>query len=72
MQLMSGEEVEADERFFLIRTSAFTPSRDGWTADERVAMQDHAWWTLADLEERTIQVWPEDIADMVRSVLQTG
>ncbi len=72
MRLMSGEEVVADERFFLIRTSAFTPSRDGWTANERVAMRDHAWWSLAELDERTAQVWPEDIADMVRDVIQTG
>ena len=64
-----GVRIEADERFFLIRTAAPEVSRAGWTPLERQAMAEHRWWTRAELEACVEQVWPEDLVD---TLVETG
>src|SRR5271156_5095647 len=46
LQLPDGEQVMADERFFLIKPGDASLSRDGWTAQEAKVMADHRWWSL--------------------------
>lgn len=64
-QMPDGEMVRADERFFLIRTSALSISEDRWTDLEREVMSAHHWWSSTELLSTTDQVWPDDIADIL-------
>ena len=65
LQLPDGEWVWADERFFLIRTEGFVPSREGWTDLEHETMVDHRWWTMDELRRCTEQVWPVNLPGML-------
>lgn len=67
LRLPSGEEVMADERFFLIRHDGVALSRDGWTEVEVRVMADHRWWSRDDLARTTDTVFPENILAMLSS-----
>ncbi|MFG1267089.1 NUDIX domain-containing protein [Xanthobacter sp. DSM 14520] len=60
-----GIAVEADERYFLIRVSTLEVSSALWTAEEQAVVTEHAWWSQADLNRASEQVWPEDMAGML-------
>jgi len=51
-----GEPVTADERYFRIRVPACDIATHGHTELEREIMQDHRWFTRAELA-----AWPEPI-----------
>lgn len=67
LQLVDGERVQADERYFLVRTGEPAVCRDGWTALEIEVMAEHRWWTLDELETTGATVWPLGLADVVRA-----
>lgn len=66
LQLTDGELVEADERFFVVRTNDPSLRRDGWSALEREVMAEHRWWSMADLESTRDTVWPQDLVSILR------
>lgn len=63
--LTTGEMVEADERYFLVRVADGAVSDSNWTALEREVMTAHHWWSHAELRATTEQVWPEELPDML-------
>lgn len=69
LRLHDGEEVMADERFYLVRMADTVLSREGWTELERRTMTDHRWWTPDELRHAEPQIWPEDLADILASTL---
>lgn len=64
----SGEEVLADERFFIVRVTDTELSREGWTADERAIMDEHRWWRTDELAVTSETVFPENLAAMLRGI----
>ena len=68
LSMPDGEEVLADERFFLIRPLDVSLSRDGWTAQERDLMTEHRWWSCDELRTTTDIVWPKTIPEMIERV----
>lgn len=67
LQLPDGEEVLADERFFVIAVTDQTVQRDGWTPQEVEVMQEHKWWTAAELAMTSDTIFPNDLANMLKS-----
>ncbi|WP_245256994.1 MULTISPECIES: NUDIX hydrolase [unclassified Nitrobacter] len=65
LELIGGERVLADERFFLVRTDFHVVSSTAWTSLEREVMVEHRWWSRAELARPTERVFPEDIVDML-------
>ena len=63
--LPSGEVVEADERYFVIKVDQLAVSNENWTEIEHEVMATHRWWSQSDLLSTTEQVWPEDLAHML-------
>ena len=63
--LPTGEMVEADERYFLIRTEPFEVSARNWTDLERSVMVAHGWWSQADLLSSEDRVWPENLEEIM-------
>jgi len=69
LQLSSGEHVMAQEQYFLVRALDPLPlSRDHWTAEERLAVVDHRWWSISDLTATDEVVYPEDLTDFLTKV----
>jgi ADP-ribose pyrophosphatase YjhB (NUDIX family) len=62
--------IRQEERFYLART--VQPSRaiigvDAMHAADRIAAW--RWWTLPELDCATEQVWPAELADLIRRVI---
>ena len=53
---VEGEPVQADERYFLVRTGDETISTAHHTELEKRVMTSHRWFDLRELKD-----WPEDI-----------
>ncbi|MES2026310.1 MAG: NUDIX domain-containing protein [Pseudomonadota bacterium] len=67
LQLPNGEYVNEDERYFRIRVADTQLSKSGWTASEVECMTAHRWWSCAELEQTTEQVWPENLIAMLEA-----
>lgn len=65
MQMPDGENVLADEQFFVVRVGEQAVSRDQWTALEVEVMTDHKWWTAAALRSTSATVWPDNLPEML-------
>lgn len=50
--------VEQDDSFFAVAVPAFEISTAGHTADEERTLLGHHWWTRAQLDATTDEVWP--------------
>ncbi|WP_257165433.1 NUDIX hydrolase [Bradyrhizobium sp. SRS-191] len=63
--LVDGEEVSADERYFLVRVGSAAISAMHWTELERAAIAAQRWWRRDELAATADQVFPEDIVEML-------
>jgi len=63
--LPEGDQVVAEERYFLVRVSAPVLSRAHWTSGERAVMSDHRWWSVQDLRSTQAQVFPADLVTLL-------
>lgn len=60
-----GDEVLADERYFLVRVEDLVISPDGWTALEREVMSAHRWWSREEIGAADEKIWPENLTQML-------
>lgn len=67
--LPDGSVVEADERFFLVRTTVTEVRSDGRTTHEAEVMQRHRWWSLAELVSSPETIYPENLGAIVAGLL---
>lgn len=69
LQLLNGERVMADERYFRVDVGDANLSQDGWTAEEIEVVAEHRWWSVEELAATSETVWPEDLIGMLGSPL---
>ncbi len=65
LRIPSGEDVIAHECYFLIDASGAPLSRGGWTVEETNVIADHRWWTRDEIANAQVQIWPDDILEML-------
>jgi 8-oxo-dGTP pyrophosphatase MutT (NUDIX family) len=61
----SDRVIDQDDVFYLVRVPAFEVSTAGYTEEEKVTMQGHAWWPLEELRTTAEVVWPADLLDLL-------
>ena len=64
---VEGEPVQADERYFLVRTDRAEISTTGHTALEQQVMTQHRWFTMGELYSWHELVFPQNLADLIES-----
>jgi 8-oxo-dGTP pyrophosphatase MutT (NUDIX family) len=57
-------------QYYVLRTTAFEPSRENWTAEEQFDVLETRWWTLAELADTTEPFRPPELLDLIRSQLR--
>lgn len=65
-----GNNYDQTDSFFLVRTTSFEPSRHGWTPTESETMRGHHWWSIEELRTTSEDVFPENLADCLESLLR--
>jgi 8-oxo-dGTP pyrophosphatase MutT (NUDIX family) len=56
--------------FYTATVDAFVPSDALWTAEERVDVLAHRWWTIEELDATTEPFEPAELVQLVRSQLE--
>lgn len=56
------------ECFYVLRTSRFEVDVAGFTPDEHITLDGHAWLRLDELDALPEPVWPAGLAELVASV----
>ena len=67
-KVTTGETVQADERYFLLRSDSLEISSARWTALERDVMTTHRWWSQAELLGTREQVWPDNLPELLTEI----
>jgi len=67
-QLPDGENVIAEERFFLVRVADQSLSRDHWTAVEIEVMTDQRWWSVEELTSTREKIFPETLLAILADI----
>jgi len=60
-----------DEQFWFVRCTSFEVSTAGHTEVELATMTAHHWWTRAELEATTEEIWPRDLL-AIRDLVPAG
>jgi 8-oxo-dGTP pyrophosphatase MutT (NUDIX family) len=55
-----------DQDFFLLRVDEWQVDTAGMDADEQETITEHRWWSPAELDESSEQIYPEDLSSLVR------
>ena len=61
----NGDQVAADERYFLVRVADDTVDESGQEPSEADTMKEYRWWPLTELGATAEVVFPEDIVQLV-------
>lgn len=67
-----GTETDTHERWFVARTSHFTPSPQALTEEEQSYITGHRWWTADELASTTDKVFPPDLGTHLQALLRNG
>lgn len=67
-ELPEGDTVNAEERFFLVRTGGESISLSGQSPLERRVIHRYHWWTAAELRASAEQIYPENAAELLESL----
>ena len=65
LTLLSGEQVWADEYYFVVDLGDHQPHDAGWQADERQVMGQGRWFDAAMLAAPPQPVFPEDLSRLL-------
>jgi 8-oxo-dGTP pyrophosphatase MutT (NUDIX family) len=64
-----GRQFRQNESFFAVHVEAFTPQHHGWDEVELRALLDHRWWSVDELRATDETVYPSELAEVVRAVI---
>ncbi|MCD6026152.1 MAG: GCN5-related N-acetyltransferase [Solimicrobium sp.] len=68
LQMPDGENVIAQERFFVVRTTSQNILRAHWTTEEIEVVADYKWWSIAELTTTQAVVFPDDMVAILGTV----
>jgi 8-oxo-dGTP pyrophosphatase MutT (NUDIX family) len=63
-----GGQYRQDQEFFVLRVSDWQVDTAGMNAAERLTITEHRWWSVAEIETSTEQIFPAELATLLRTV----
>jgi ADP-ribose pyrophosphatase YjhB (NUDIX family) len=67
-----GRWLKQEERFYVVRATAFDPVRTGMEAEEAEDVSEVRWWTLGELESSKETTAPSNLARLLGELLEKG
>ncbi|EFE94555.1 NUDIX hydrolase [Serratia odorifera] len=68
MSLSSGELVNAEERFYLVRAVSHQIDATHWSTEEKQVIDLHHWWSEDELATTREIVYPTGLAEMLAAI----
>ena len=57
-----------DQDFYLVRVPEWQIDTTGFDIEEQRTIDDHRWWTAAELETTAETIYPENLAELLRRI----
>ncbi|WP_433721517.1 NUDIX hydrolase [Actinoplanes sp. CA-051413] len=64
-----NRQYRQDQDFFLLRIDSWQVDTTGFDLEEQRTITAHRWWSVAELDTSTEQIFPIGLADLLRKVL---
>jgi 8-oxo-dGTP pyrophosphatase MutT (NUDIX family) len=64
-----GRAYRQEQDFYLLRVPSWEVDTSNFDDIERVAMDDHRWWTVAELAATREHFYPETLPELIRSLV---
>ena len=64
-ELKSGETVQSEERFYLVRLDETEFSYVGWTESENKRMTAGKWWSVEEIKASGEKFFSEDVVEII-------
>lgn len=64
----SGRPYRQEQDFYLLRVDDWQVDTAGMDEQERLTITEHQWWSAAEIEASTEEIYPADLADLLRSL----
>jgi 8-oxo-dGTP pyrophosphatase MutT (NUDIX family) len=61
-----NHDYRQDQDFYLLRVAEWQVDTAGMEADEQETITEHRWWSAAELDASDEQIFPEDLAALLR------
>jgi 8-oxo-dGTP pyrophosphatase MutT (NUDIX family) len=68
----SGRAYRQDQEFFLLRVPEWQVDTAGFDADERATITEHRWWSADEIDASDEEIFPVDLAALVRRCVVGG
>lgn len=65
-------EYRQDQDFYLLRVDEWRVDTAGMDDDEQQTITEHRWWSAAEIEASGEQIFPEELASLLRRFTPTG
>ncbi|HWS39160.1 MAG TPA: NUDIX domain-containing protein [Actinoplanes sp.] len=64
----SGRPYRQEQDFYLLRVDDWQVDTAGMDEEEQLTITEHRWWSVAEIVASTEEIYPADLADLVRSL----
>ncbi|MBG0562078.1 NUDIX hydrolase [Actinoplanes aureus] len=61
-----GRDYRQEQDFFLLRVADWQVDTAGMDAEEKLTITEHRWWSAAEIEASSEEIFPLDLADLLR------
>lgn len=68
----NSRQYRQDQEFFLFRVPEWQVDTTGFDVEEQRTIDDHRWWSVAELETTAETIYPEELADLLRRLTRVG
>ncbi len=68
----NSRQYRQDQEFFLFRVPEWQVDITGFDVEEQRTIDDHRWWSVAELETTAETIYPEELADLLRRLTRVG
>jgi 8-oxo-dGTP pyrophosphatase MutT (NUDIX family) len=68
----NSREYRQDQEFFLFRVPEWQVDTAGFDPEEQRTIDDHRWWSVAELETTAETIYPEELAELLRRLTRVG
>ena len=67
-----NRQYRQEQEFYVVRVPEWQIDTTGFDIEEQRTIDDHRWWSVAELEATAETVYPEELADLLRRLTRVA
>lgn len=65
--ILKGNPILFKEHFFVAHTNLSAIVTDHYTPEEKICINNHAWWSLEELQKTSDVVYPKNLISLIKN-----